>query len=186
MSPTFWIRIAAVSYAFFGLGHTAGMFTPSRGLDEARLFAAMRAYGFDAMGVQRTHWDFYHGFGWYLCVLTWSYAVLLTLVASLARRDGAAAAPFVATLLLASCASTALCVRYFFAAPAITSVAATIALTVAMASLIRQAMASSVATAPPAPPRTSTPAPQARSSGQPGASSQATTKTSARAGSAGE
>ena len=68
-SPSFWLRLAALALAPFWLGHTASiLFVTSRGADEHAVYLAMERYRFDALGVTRSHWEFYRGYGVFMSV----------------------------------------------------------------------------------------------------------------------
>lgn len=119
-------------------GHTLGFnFSPSRGLGEDALFAAMRAYRFDIQGFTRSHWESYRGFGHLLTVTLVLLAVLCWQLARLSREYPAAARPLALSLLLASAAIAALSWAYFFTAPAATATLATLSIAAAVVALRR-------------------------------------------------
>lgn len=126
MTPHRWIRAATFGYGFMALAHTAAMFAPSSGPDEDRVVAAMQGWTFDAMGSQRTVWDFHVGEGFYLSVFAVLMATLAWVVGDLGRTQPAHARKLGVVLLGASLASVGLCVRYFFVAPLLTSVIGTV------------------------------------------------------------
>ncbi|MDB4876405.1 MAG: hypothetical protein JWM41_2851 [Gemmatimonadetes bacterium] len=69
--------VAAVLLLLFAVGHTVGFRQPPDpqwGVDA--LVASMRSIHFDAMGSDRTYWDFYLGSGFTIAVLYLFAAVL--------------------------------------------------------------------------------------------------------------
>ncbi|MDQ8153669.1 MAG: hypothetical protein P3B98_03315 [Gemmatimonadota bacterium] len=124
MTPTTLLRIAFGSTALFAAAHTAGtVHTGVRDAQEQAVFDAMKAYQFDAMGVMRTPFDFYYGLGLYLSLFLVVMAVLLWLLAGMARTAPKQARPMVGVLALANLASAALCLWKFFPAPLVLSLA---------------------------------------------------------------
>lgn len=134
-----WLRVTSGLFAFFTVGHTLGMQdTTSRGPAEDALLATMRAVRFPIMGVTRSHWDFYQGFGYTVSVLLALLAVLSWQLGALSVASPAQARPLVATLLAASAALAALCWIYFFAVPAAFATATVLFLALAVWSLPRR------------------------------------------------
>jgi hypothetical protein len=110
-------RIASVLLLLFAAGHTVGFLQidPQWGVDS--LIASMRSIHFDVLGSNRTYWEFYIGFGFFVtvflvfsAVLTWQLGGLPA--GTLALMRGTAWA-------LAICfgAVAILSVRYFFVIP---------------------------------------------------------------------
>ncbi|HRC84130.1 MAG TPA: hypothetical protein PK413_00820 [Thermoanaerobaculia bacterium] len=126
-------RIASGLTLFFGLAHTAGMFSPSHGSpEEDALVASMKSFHFVVMGSSRSYWDYLFGFGLlltasllFLGVLSWQLGNLSETEPALARRLGW-------PLLLLQLAIALLCLRYFFLAPTLTSAGAAIATALAL------------------------------------------------------
>lgn len=122
-------RIAAVLILLFDLGHSIGYpwSDPAWGVD----LTAMRSTHFDVLGMSRTYWDFYRGFGLFVSVFMLLSAVLAWQLGNLsadAFRSMRATA-----WLFAACfgAITALSLAYFFVIPIAFAVAIAICLTVA-------------------------------------------------------
>jgi hypothetical protein len=131
MSNTVLLRIAAFLSGFFGLAHTlAWMNHTPRGAEEAGVFDAMRAYRFGLMGVERSHWDFYDGFGWLLSAQLAMGSILLWNLGGLAKTTPAAARGMMTAMLAGYAAIAFISWRWFFPAPAVmtTLAAACIAL----------------------------------------------------------
>lgn len=129
-----WIGLRAVSIAMFlfFLGHTAGTLIPqpSSGPAEDAAVGGMKTFHFDAMGWDRTLWDFWEGFGVSLSVFLLAFAVLAWQLASRSRNDPnpnpAGVRGLVATLGLSIAAISALCWKYFFILPACFSLIAAV------------------------------------------------------------
>ena len=119
MKPHVLLRLSAAFVAVFALGHTVGMLGAgeAKGLGEAAVLAAMRAYHFDMMGTSRTYWEFFLGANWFMSASALLLVVLLWQAAGLAQRHGASMRPLVVTLALGCAAYAVLSVVYFFAAP---------------------------------------------------------------------
>jgi hypothetical protein len=59
MKASRWLRAVSVLLGLFFLGHTAGVvFSRSSGPQEEAVLQAMRGFRFDAMGSNRSIWDF--------------------------------------------------------------------------------------------------------------------------------
>lgn len=114
------LRAAAVVYALFALGHTAGaMFGDTqRGPQQAALFAAMRAYSFDVQGATRSYWDFYRGFGFMVSVLLAFAAALCWILGDIGRTHPREARRILLVVVPAMAATVWLSFVDFFAAPA--------------------------------------------------------------------
>jgi hypothetical protein len=129
MRASVFYRIAAVLLLLLDAGHTSGYpwSDPAWGVAPA----LMRSSHFLIMGVSRTYWDFYVGFGLLLSV----YVLLAALFAwhlgglppeSLARMRGTAR-----TFALCFAAITVLSWKYIFIIPVIFAIVITLCLTVA-------------------------------------------------------
>jgi hypothetical protein len=95
----------------------------------------MKSVSFDAMGSNRSFWDFYFGFGVSISVYMFAQAVLLWLLAALAKTQSAAVRPFVVVLLLSYVVNGLFAWRYFFVLPLALSVAIVICLALALVAL---------------------------------------------------
>jgi hypothetical protein len=133
MTPTLWLRIAAVVQLLFAVGHTLGgrkRWSPMGDNDVLRQMTSVR---FDTMGANRSYLDFFMGFGWSLSVLMLLQAVLLWQIASFARTDPASARPMIGAFVVATIATGVIAWRFIFPIPALFSVAVVIALVIAYA-----------------------------------------------------
>jgi hypothetical protein len=114
------LRVASVLVLINGVLHTiGGVFGHAAPGIQAETEAAMKANQFVAMGVTRTYWDYFFGYGLSLTVYLLLQAVVFWQLASLVKTDGARLRPVVMSLCLACAVSAVLCWRYFFAGPAV-------------------------------------------------------------------
>ena len=120
MKASRWLRAAAVLLALFFLGHTAAVVLPAKssGPREDAVLHSMKDFHFDAMGRDRTIWDFWLGFNVFTSVALAILVVLTWQLGGLARKDRALAAPLVSSLGLGLVLLGLLNARWFFAAPA--------------------------------------------------------------------
>ncbi len=135
MRATRWLRASAVLLALFFLGHTAAVVLPtqSSGPGEDAVLQAMRESHFDAMGRERTIWDYWRGFNVFMSVALAILVVVTWQLGGLARKDRALAAPLVSSLAVGLVLIALVNARYFFAAPAaLSTLAAACALTARM------------------------------------------------------
>ena len=137
MKARTWLRIAAGLLAFFAAIHLVGDFSDSQPPGSEKVLAAMQNFHFDAMGSDRTPWDFFRGLGFLftaelviLTALTWQ-------AASLSETDPNRARPFVMTLLAANIFICALSLKYFFIAPVVLSAVTIVCLAAAALTLRR-------------------------------------------------
>ena len=131
MKARLFYRIASVLLLLFAVGHTIGFrqVDPQWGVDS--LIGMMHSIRFDLQGFNRTYWDFFVGFGFFvsvflvfLAVFTWQLSGLPAETLALMRGPAWA---------LAGCslAVTILSWRYFFLAPIVLSTMITVCLIVA-------------------------------------------------------
>ncbi len=135
-----WLRTAAVFLWIFCLGHTAGMLVGrSSGPQEDAVVRAMKDFHFDAMGRDRTLWNFWEGFNVFTSLALATLAVLVWQLGRLSRTAPGTSRPLVATLFVGTAAIALLCWIDFFPAPAAASTLAAGALLMAWLSLDRPA-----------------------------------------------
>ncbi len=91
--------------------------TPATGSSASALIESMKTLHFDAMGADRTYWDFYYGWGLCISVYMLAQAVMLWQIATLAKTEASRYRPLMATLLLSYVANGVLAWKYFFIAP---------------------------------------------------------------------
>jgi hypothetical protein len=127
------LRIASVIALLFALGHTSGSpWTPSVEHGAASVVEAMKSVSFDAMGTNRSYWEFYYGFGVSISVYMFAQAAFLWLLAALAKTQPASVRPFVVVLLASYAANGFVAWRYFFVLPLVLSVVMVICLALAL------------------------------------------------------
>ena len=128
MKASLFYRIASVLLLLFAIGHTLGFRqnNPEWGADA--VLGIMRSVHFDALGFNRTYWDFFSAFGLFFTVFLLFAAVLAWQLAGLpaeifARMRGTAWA-----LAISFAAVTVLSLRYAFLIPIVFSALITICL----------------------------------------------------------
>ena len=133
MNTTLLLRIASVIALLFAVGHTSGHpWTPSEELAPAAVVRAMKGVGFDAMGSNRTYWDFYVGFGLSISVYMFAQAAFLWLLAALARTQAAAVRPFVVVLLVSCAVNGYVAWMHIFLLPVVLSAVMVVCLALAL------------------------------------------------------
>jgi hypothetical protein len=128
MKASVLYRVAAGLLLLFAAGHTFGFRQSDPQWGVAALLASMRSIHFAVQGFNRSYWDFYAGFGWFV-------SVFLVFAAALAWQLGGLRAEILASVRLVAWAF-ALCFAlvallswsFFFAAPVIFSIAITLCL----------------------------------------------------------
>jgi hypothetical protein len=105
--------------------------TPAEGQAEMAVIEAMKSHRFDVLGVQRTYWDFYFGFGVIISVYLLVQAVVLWQLAGLAKR-GTQVRSIVAAFLVAFVVNAILVWKYFFTIPVIMIIAIALCLLLAL------------------------------------------------------
>lgn len=119
MTRTLLLRIASVILLLFTAGHSMGGLKKWSPMGDNDVLRSMTAVHFDTMGVSRSYFDFFMGFGWSISVAMLLQTVLLWQMASLARNNSANVRPMIATFALATLASFALAWRFLFPVPAL-------------------------------------------------------------------
>ncbi len=134
MKPASVLRIAAVVALLQFLAHTTLFvtYTPAHGADEAALVQAMQSHVYSFSGTLRSYWDMYFGYGLFSAFNCLIEAVLLWLLADIARHDARRSRPFAALFLFANVGYTALIAKYFFALPGFFDVALVVLLALAL------------------------------------------------------
>jgi len=126
------LRLAAYVLVLFCLGHSLGALvnTPSFGAESDAVWAAMRATHFRCQTSDCTWFGFYEGFGWMVSVFFLLSAALAWVLGGLDRPTLRRLAPLVWALCLSQLACTVLSFQWFFLAPQLFGIAATILLAV--------------------------------------------------------
>jgi len=123
MKASLLYRIASILLLLFAAGHTVGFqqIDPAWGVDS--LVQSMKTIHFNANGSERTYWDFFAGFGYFVTVLLVFAAIVAWQFGSL--PDGVLATLRISAWGFAVClvAVAYLSWRYFFIIPMVFSVA---------------------------------------------------------------
>jgi len=131
MKQSLLYRIASVLLILFAAGHTLGFrrVDPRWKLDS--IIAALRSMHFEVQGLNRTYWDFYVGFGFFVTVFLLFAAILAWQLGGLPKEQ-LAAMPIV-SWGFAACfvVVTFLSWKYFFVVPLIFSGIVTLCLILA-------------------------------------------------------
>jgi len=137
MKSPLLLRIASVISLLFAAGHSLGGRDSWSPMGETDVLRAMKDVRFETMGVTRTYWDFYLGFGLSLSVFLLLQAVQLWQLAAIAKRDPSMARPMTLSVLVASLASAAIAWRFIFAVPAFFALALAACLALALLASFR-------------------------------------------------
>lgn len=131
MKTSLVYRVASGLLVLFALGHTIGFqqVDPRWGIDS--IVGAMRSTHFEVQGFDRTYWDFYAGFGFFVTVLLLFAAALAWQLGGLPRETLAAMPLVTWGFAVAFGVVTALSWTYFFTAPVVSSAVVTVCLVVA-------------------------------------------------------
>jgi len=133
LTPSLFLRAAAVLSFLYFLGHSAGApWVPSQGSGTDVVIGGMKSYRFEVFGAERTYWDFYEGFGLAVSVLVLLEAVVLWLLARLAATEAHRLRPILLAFLVANVALLVLVVRFFFLPPIVLCAASTLCLALAL------------------------------------------------------
>jgi hypothetical protein len=131
MTATLWLRIAAAISLVFTAGHTMGGLREWSPMGPNAVLDAMRGVHFQAMGANRSYFDFYMGFGWSISVTLLMQTVLLWQMASLARTDAPRLRPLIAVIAVATAANGVIAWRLLIPHPVVFSILLVAALAVA-------------------------------------------------------
>jgi hypothetical protein len=130
--PWIWLRIASVVDALFAVGHGLGhVRTVEGGLPGETVVSAMKTFHFNAMGSDRTYWDFFTGYSLMVFVTAVLLAVVLWQLSTIAKSHALEIRPLLRTLIGAQVAITIIAFTNFFAAPAICNTLASVCLAMA-------------------------------------------------------
>jgi hypothetical protein len=118
MRTTIWLRVASVISLLFAAGHTLGGRSYWSPQGDNPVLQLMRSTRFHVMGVNRTYFDFFLGFGYSLSVYMVLQAVLLWQIAGLARTDARRVRPMIAAFAVAIAAGGVISWFLIFPLPA--------------------------------------------------------------------
>src|SRR6476620_5143587 len=133
MLPVILYRVSAVVLLLFAAGHQYGFRQVDPTLKADATVAAMRDVRFLIQGFQRTYWEFFSGFGFFVTVLLLFSAVFAWQVGGLSPEVRQTLAPVRWVFAIAYVVIAALTWRYFFMAPAILATLGALLLAVAAA-----------------------------------------------------
>jgi hypothetical protein len=120
MTATLGLRISSVISLLFAMGHTwGGISAEWSPVGETETLRLMKSYHMAFSGVSRSYYDFFMGFGYSLSVGMFLQAILLWLLASLAKRHPADVRPFVGAFFLASLVGVGISWKFIFPVPVI-------------------------------------------------------------------
>ena len=112
------MRAAAWVALLLAIGHTAGHpWMPAEDPASLAVAAAMRSEHFNVMGLQRSYFDFYVGFGWLLSVYSFGHALLYWLLAPVAAPAPPKLAAIVGVLVIESIIILWVSWKYLFWVP---------------------------------------------------------------------
>lgn len=119
MMPVILYRVSAVVLLLFAAGHQVGFRTvdPSWHADAAA--AAMRDVRFSVQGFQRTYWEFFSGFGFFVTTLLLFSAYFAWYVGGVSPEARRMLAPVLWAFAIAFVVIAIFTWRYFFLAPGI-------------------------------------------------------------------
>ena len=128
MKASLFYRIASVLLVLFAVGHTLGFRqnNPAWGADA--VLVLMRSVHFDALGFNRTYWDFFSAFGFFFSVFLVFAGVLSWQLSSLPAETLARIRGVAWALAVCFGAVTALSWRFAFTIPIVFSTLITMCL----------------------------------------------------------
>ena len=101
MKSSTLLRIAAVLMFLYFAGHTAGApWTPGEAPADIAVVDAMKSNHFLVIGLARSYWDLYFGFGLIISVMQLAQSIVLWQLGSLAKIDAARLRPIIAVFCL--------------------------------------------------------------------------------------
>src|SRR5579863_895308 len=139
-SSTGWLRIASVLTLLLCLGHSIGYpWTPDHTPVGLAAAEQMKAFHIDAMGFERSYFDFYVGFGITCSITNLALTLVLWQLGTLAKAHAAMLRPMIATLLVAFAGYAVIDCLYFFTAPIVLAIPTALCLVPALALAGRKA-----------------------------------------------
>ena len=131
MKPSLFYRISAVLLLLFAAGHTFGFRQNNPEWGAGAVLGLMQTVHFDAMGFNRSYWDFFSAFGYFSSVFLLFAAVLAWLLAGFSAETLARVRSISWALAICFVAITALSCMFAFTIPIVFSTVITICLLVA-------------------------------------------------------
>jgi hypothetical protein len=118
MKTTLLLRIASAISFLFTVGHGLGGRADWSPMGDNEVLRAMRAGRFETMGVSRTYYDFYMGFGHSLSVAMLLQSVLLWQLATIAKSGTVSVRPMIGAFAVASALGSLVAWHFIFPLPA--------------------------------------------------------------------
>ena len=131
MMPVILYRVSAVVLLLFAAGHQFGFRRVDPQWKADTTVAAMRDVRFPVQGFQRTYWEFFSGFGFFVTTLLLFSAVFAWQVGGMSPDLRRMLAPVLWAFAIAYVVIAALTWRYFFVAPGILATIVALLLVVA-------------------------------------------------------
>jgi hypothetical protein len=133
MTTTLWLRISSIISLLFAIGHTLGGLKYWSPIGDNPVLQAMRTVRFNALGVNRSYFDFYMGFGYSISVSQVMLTILLWQFSTLAQTDSRRVRPMIIVVALAIAVGGLVAWRFLFPVPALFSLALVATLIMAFA-----------------------------------------------------
>ena len=122
MNAKLLLRAASAIMLLLAIGHTLGSpWTPAQGPRALAVASAMRDYHFNVMGLERSYFNFYLGFGWMLSAYLFGHAILYWQLASILDRVGQKLSGIVGILAIESICAAVVAWKFLFWVPVIMS-----------------------------------------------------------------
>jgi len=131
MKASVLYRIASVLLVLFALGHTLGFRRTDPQWEVDTLIGSMRSIHFNVQGFNRSYWDFYVGFGFFVSVFLLFAAVLAWQLSGLSAESLPSMRGTAWALAVCFVAVTILSCIYFFIVPIVLSIVITACLVTA-------------------------------------------------------
>ena len=128
MKASLFYRIASVLLVLFAIGHTLGFRQNNPAWGAAAILVLMRSVHFDALGFNRTYWDFFSAFGFFFSVFLVFSGVLSWQLSRLPAETLARLRGIAWGLTISFVAVTALSWRFAFTIPIVFSTLITMCL----------------------------------------------------------
>jgi hypothetical protein len=128
MKASLFYRIAFALLILFAVGHTLGFrrVDPRWGVDS--LIQQLRSTHFDAQGFNRSYWDFFTGFGFFVTILLLLAAIVSWQLGSLPKESLSTMSLITWGLAICFIVVTFLSYQYFFMVPVVFSGATAVCL----------------------------------------------------------
>lgn len=116
----------------FAAGHALGGTNSWSPPGDTPVLQSMRSFRFDVMGVTRTYFDFYLGFGHYITILLVLQSVVLWQLGTIAKTNASLTRPIIAAILAATVAGALVSWNYIFLVPVVFSGVIAVILAIAL------------------------------------------------------